>query len=195
MTKNVLVNGTETNLTLPNGFKVVSIDYEQRNQEQVKIIRYQENDKIQYDNAHVTLVFGSDERLISYNNVAVNNRNIDTLPSESEALKIASQTFKKIDPQYAAGLTFMRIDHLTRYFTNAQGNRIDIPIDWVKFAHTNGSYNWVSVGPDGVIIEFERESYWDYSDGRRATEAWNYDDWVKARRGEGPQLPAPQALA
>lgn len=89
----------------------------------------------------------------------------------------------------------MRIDHLKRQFINDQGKYVEIPISWVKFAHTNGSYNWVSVGPDNQIFEMERESYWNYWLSRRATEEWNYDSWVLAREGKGPQPAAPEALA
>jgi len=45
------------------------------------------------------------------------------------------------------------------------------------------------------VIELERESGWDFFQSRRATEEWNYDDWVLARNGQGPQLAAPEALA
>ncbi|WP_243681245.1 hypothetical protein [Lacticaseibacillus manihotivorans] len=45
------------------------------------------------------------------------------------------------------------------------------------------------------MIEMEIESLWDYFRGRRATEMWDNDDWVKARQQNGPQLPSPNALA
>ncbi len=85
--------------------------------------------------------------------------------------------------------------HCHALFLNEDGDEISIPILWVKFAHANGSYNWVSVGADGRVVEMERESYWDYFRNRRATEEWNYDDWVLAYEGKGPQPAAPEALA
>ena len=61
--------------------------------------------------------------------------------------------------------------------------------------HHNGSFNWVTIGGEGQIIEFEREVRWDYMMSRRQTEMWYYDDWVLARMGKGPQLMSPFALA
>ena len=36
--------------------------------------------------------------------------------------------------------------------------------------HDNGSFNWVTIGGSGQIIEFEREVRWDYMMSRRQTE-------------------------
>ena len=56
--------------------------------------------------------------------------------------------------------------------------------------HDNGSFNWVTIGGDGQIIEFEREVRWDYMMSRRQTEMWYYDDWVLARMGKGSAVNA-----
>ena len=58
-----------------------------------------------------------------------------------------------------------------------------------------GNYCWVGLGANGEVLEFERDSYWDYSAGRQSSEMWNGDDWILAHRGEGPQLQAPMAWA
>ncbi|MDN5951228.1 MAG: hypothetical protein L0H66_03140, partial [Loigolactobacillus coryniformis] len=116
-------------------------------------------------------------------------------PIKGDVVHIAEQTWQTVDPDYARGLHYMRTDTLPRFFIDDQGQRQSFKVQWVKFAHDNGSYNWVSVGPGGQVIELERESRWDYFQSRRATEEWNYDDWVLARNGQGPQLAAPEALA
>lgn len=194
MTQYLKINGEETDLTIPDGFKVVKESEEIRNGEQVTITRYQKDDKIEFNNAHVTTVSDEDGTLLSYNNFAYED--VDgKMPSEKTAIDIAKETFNEINPAYADGLQYMRVDHLTRDFHDDNGNEIEIPILWVKFAHSNGSYNWVSVGPNDTVIEMEIDSRWDYFGGRRATEEWNYDNWVMARLGLGPQLAAPEALA
>ncbi|GEK29317.1 hypothetical protein [Furfurilactobacillus siliginis] len=195
MMNSVEVNGADTNLSLPDGFQLVETKSRERNGETVQVERYQKDLKVTPNNAHVTVVWGDDGRLISYNNFAVDEDG--QVPTESQAVDIAWNNFEQLDPDYASGLQFMRVDHYTRYFINSDGERVDIPIAWVKFAHAVGevSYNWVSVGVNGQVIEMERESYWDYFASRRATEEWNYDDWVLARQGKGPQLKAPEARA
>lgn len=62
----------------------------------------------------------------------------------------------------------------------ADGRDEVIEVCWAKFAHRNGTYNWVTVGPGGSIVEIEREAQWDYRAGRRATEQWDHDGWIAA---------------
>lgn len=179
-------------LVIPNGFKRDPETIEVRNKEDVRVVRYNNPNDHRLNNEHVVLVFGSDNRLISYNGYYEQSGD---LPDDEESLKIAEGIFEKLDPKYARGLSFIRIDYQSRSFHSPDGKEITIPIKWVKFAHRNGSYNWVSVGPNGSIVEMERESQWDYFRGRRKTEQWNLDDWVLAREGNGSQLDAPNALA
>ncbi|GKT04195.1 hypothetical protein ACRYI5_07530 [Furfurilactobacillus sp. WILCCON 0119] len=194
MSKFMMINGHENqNLIIPDDFVEVSRETEPRNGEQVSVVRYQKAGAIVYNNPHITVVFGADNRFISYNNFSFEADG--PLPSSHEAVKIAEQVFQSVDPTYATGLSYMRIDKETRTFTNDAGTLITTPILWVKFSHRNGSYNWVSIGPNNEIVEVERESLWDFNQWRRATEEWNIDDWVLARQGKGPQLQAPSALA
>lgn len=188
-----VLNDEKQDLTIPDGFVLVASDSQQRNGETVRVERYQAGTPVVMNGPHVTVVYGEDDRLISYNNFAVELAG--KRPSNQEATAIAERVFDRLDPVYARRLSFMRVDHLSRYYNDADGRRVEIPILWVKFAHSNGSYNWVSVGADGFVVEVERESEWDYFRSRRSTEEWNYDDWVLARMGKGPQPPAPEALA
>lgn len=183
----------QSDLQIPDGFVNAAEDTRSRNGEAVSVVRYQKPGRVVMNNPHVTAIFGRDGRLISYNNFAVDSD--DPLPAEEAAVHQAARLFAALDPHYARGLSFMRVDRYNRHFTDDHGVQVEIPVLWVKFAHRNGSYNWVSVGPGGQIIEMERESEWDYFRSRRATEEWNYDDWVLARAGKGPQLAAPEALA
>ncbi|MFD1465117.1 hypothetical protein ACFQ4L_03300 [Lapidilactobacillus mulanensis] len=194
MTEYVKIKGkTDQDLLIPDGFVRIATDLRERNDEQVRVERYQLGENIIANNAHVTLVFGADERLISYNNF-VGDLNA-TLPSKSELVQRAMEVWQHLDPQYASGLQFMRIDTLKRFYVDDQGQSNHFKVLWVKFAHRNGSYNWVTFGPGGQVLEVERESRWDYMRSRRATEEWNYDNWVLAREGKGSQLAAPEALA
>ncbi|EEL98393.1 hypothetical protein [Bacillus mycoides] len=119
---------------------------------------------------------------------------VNKLPHKDEAEKIAMDVMEKVDRQYAKGLTLLRIEKQTRHYVDG-GQTVEFPVLWIKMMHNNGSFNWVTIGGDGQIIEFEREVRWDYMMSRRQTEMWYYDDWVLARTGEGPQLLPPAALA
>ncbi|KRK48332.1 hypothetical protein [Secundilactobacillus kimchicus] len=194
MTQSIQVFGQfQAELTLPDQFKLIASDSRTRNHETVTVERYQMTEPVVMNGPHVTVVYGDDGRLISYNNFA--ERSTTEMPSKREAVAIAKRLFQKLDPQYARDLSYMRVDQLSRSFVDDANRQVAIPIMWVKFAHANGSYNWVSVGAGGQVIEMERESEWDYWQSRRATEEWNYDDWVLARMGLAPQPAAPEALA
>lgn len=187
------LNEIITELNMPETFYEVSNEPKVRNRENVTVIRYQDTDKIRPNNKHITIIIDNNEELISYNNVAFSEGG--EMPTEQEALELATQTWSKILPYYARNLSFMRIDHQFREYTDQNGESIEIPVMWIKFAHQNGTYNWVTIGPNNQIVEIERESEWNYMRGRRSTEMWNYDNWVLAREGKGPQLNAPDALA
>ncbi|GEL15951.1 hypothetical protein PCE01_17530 [Pediococcus cellicola] len=194
MAEYVLIqNRLDRDLMIPDGFSLVSSTQRQRNGEEVRVERYQREQAIVPNNAHLTLVFGDDDRLISYNNF-LGNPDL-SLPSEDGLVQQAIGVWQNLDADYAQGLQFMRIDTLKRFYLTGRGQRVDFDVLWVKFAHANGSYNWVTIGPGGQVMEVERESRWDYMRSRRATEEWNYDNWVLAREGKGPQLEAPEALA
>lgn len=181
----------QASLRVPADYALVAAAARSRNGERVEVQRYQAGEPAKPYGAHVTLVFGSDGRLLSYNRLTAPS---GTLPSAATAREIAERVMVELDGWYARGLTYMRTDSLTREFVDASGATVTIPIRWVKFAHDNGSYNWVSVGPGGEVFEFERESNWDYGRNRRATEEWNYDQWVEARAGHAKQPAAPEAL-
>lgn len=195
MLKALTINGVnQPNLMLPEDFKQVTSETHIRNGEDVLVTRYQNSDVVVPNHEHAVLVWGQDHRLLSFNSF-VSANHPGRLPRQLQARKIAMATMTALDESYARGLVYMRTDTLSRTFLNDDGDEISIPILWVKFAHSNGSYNWVSVGADGHVVEMERESYWDYFRNRRATEEWNYDDWVLAYEGKGPQPAAPEALA
>lgn len=64
MTEYVKVYGkTNQDLVMPDEFGLVSSDLRKRNGEQVRVERYQHGKNVVPNNAHVTLVFGEDERL------------------------------------------------------------------------------------------------------------------------------------
>ncbi|TYC47856.1 hypothetical protein ESZ50_10910 [Weissella muntiaci] len=180
-------------LPMPKEFFEVASSTETRNRVNVDIIRYQPNNKISPNNEHITIVMDSGENLISYNNYSFKEGG--NLPDDQSAIETAVNILNQILPDYSKYLSYMRTDYQYRSYTNVEGKQVEIPVMWIKFAHNNGTYNWVTLGPNSAIIEIEIESEWDYMHGRRSTEMWNNDDWVLARRGEGPQLQAPSALA
>ncbi|MGH0429457.1 hypothetical protein ACQVPL_09275 [Bacillus hominis] len=180
-------------LPIPNYVNLVREHEELRDGVQVSIQRYQEEDALHYGGTHITTITSQNGKLLlSYTNMMPIYSN--TLPHKDEAEKMAMDVMEKVDQRYASGLTFLRIEKQMRQYKN-EGEVVTFPVLWVKMMHHNGSFNWVTIGGDGQIIEFEREVRWDYMMSRRQTEMWYYDDWVLARMGKGPQLLRPAALA
>ncbi|PGO25216.1 hypothetical protein CN984_19850 [Bacillus cereus] len=180
-------------LSIPKYVKLVHEHEELRDGVNVEIHRYQAEERLNYGGSHITTITSQkDKHLLSYTNMMPVYSN--KLPHKDEAEKIAMDVMEKVDRQYAKGLTLLRIEKQTRHYVDG-GQTVKFPVLWVKMMHNNGSFNWVTIGGDGQIIEFEREVRWDYMMSRRQTEMWYYDAWVLARTGKGPQLLAPAALA
>ncbi|MFL0403752.1 hypothetical protein [Bacillus nitratireducens] len=180
-------------LSIPKYVKLVHEHEELRDGVNVEIHRYQAEERLNYGGSHITTITSQkDKHLLSYTNMMPVYSN--KLPHKDEAEEIAMDVMKKVDRQYANDLTLLRIEKQTRHYVDG-GQTVEFPVLWVKMMHNNGSFNWVTIGGDGQIIEFEREVRWDYMMSRRQTEMWYYDDWVLARMGKGPQLLSPAALA
>lgn len=99
------INGQPTGLIIPDDYAEVAHDRRIRNGEPVRVERLQSQSKITPENEHLTLVWGSDERLISYNLSAGDGAGV--LPNGTEARRIAQNIFSQIDPEYELGLDFM----------------------------------------------------------------------------------------
>lgn len=179
-------------VTIPENYELVSETEEVRNHHKVTILRYQENGDFVFNGPRIIALFEKED-LISIKNLTTVPKG--KLPSPERARELAESIFSKSNRSYARGLSFIRIERQQRQFVDDFGNTHQFPVLWIKFAHHNGSYNWVTLGADGTVIEMEIDSRWDYFRGRRKTEMWDNDDWVLAREGNGPQLPSPNALA
>ncbi|KRN21330.1 hypothetical protein [Lacticaseibacillus camelliae] len=189
---------TYPDLIIPDGYQIVVEKLVPRNGKQVHLRRYQPASlpKEALNREHVTVIYGDDGYLYSYN--ALTQPLTGKLPSEDQAFAKAEQIWQEVDPAYREQLEELRsLTGQTRTYVNAQGQTVTIPLEWAKYANMvdDGSYEWIGLGPNGVVLEFERQSYWDFSANRQKTEMWNGDDWILARRGLGPQLPAPLPVA
>lgn len=185
-------NLAEKIMTIPEDYDLVSETTETRNKKTVTIDRYQKDGKYILNGARIVEVIEGD-LLVSFKNYSEVPAG-DLLPN-AQAEAVAEDVFEKTNPDYAKGLSFIRIEQQQRSFIDEDGKEQIIPVQWIKFGHRNGSYNWVTLGGNGAVVEMEIDSRWDYFHGRRKTEMWDNDDWVLAREGKGPQLPSPQALA
>lgn len=179
-------------IKIPKNFNIVYKKEEIRNNEKVKIYRFQESGRFEINTPRIIVITDIYGNIESIKNLSCLYKG--ELLNSQEAKKKAIDIFNELDECYAKGLSFIRIENQNRSFIK-EGNTINFPVQWIKFGHENGSYNWVTLSFDGEIIEIERNSIWDYLKGRRATEMWDNDDWVLARLGKGPQLPSPNALA
>ncbi|KAF1303555.1 MULTISPECIES: hypothetical protein [Enterococcus] len=178
-------------ITFPSDYQLTEQTNEKRNNRKVDIFRYQKNGEFMLNGPRIIAIFQKD--------TLVSLKNFSSLPTGTlfdfpRAKTFGEELFEKINPTYAKHLSFLRIEKQQRSYLS-EGTAVTFPVEWVKFAHSNGSYNWVTLGGDGTLIEMEIDSRWDYFRGRRKTEMWDNDDWVLAHEGNGPQLPAPQALA
>lgn len=179
-------------IKIPKNFNIAYKKEEIRNNEKVKIYRFQESGRFEINTPRIIVITDIYGNIESIKNLSCLYKG--ELLNSQEAKKKAIDIFNELDESYAKGLSFIRIENQNRSFIK-EGNTINFPVQWIKFGHENGSYNWATLSFDGEIIEIERNSIWDYLKGRRATEMWDNDDWVLARLGKGPQLPSPNALA
>ncbi|GAA3252954.1 hypothetical protein LMG8520_2586 [Lactococcus lactis subsp. lactis] len=179
-------------IKIPTDFKLVSRKSELRNNKKVDILRFQKDGAFMLNGPRIIIVL-SNNNLVSIKNLTT--LPVGKLPDKLKAQKITQKVFSIANLEYSRNLSFIRIDKQQRTFINSQGELNQFPVLWIKYGHKNGSYNWVTLGAEGTIIEMEFDSRWDYYNGRRKTEMWDNDDWVLAREGRGPQLPSPSALA
>lgn len=179
-------------VVLPEDYRLVKTATELRNRRPVVIQRYQTAGEFRYAGPRIVAVFERDQ-LISLKNLAAVPKG--KLLDEEVAKQNANAFFEKVAPNDAKKLSFLWIERQTRELMTADGQTNEFSVLWVEFSHRDGSYDWVTLGGGGTLIELERDSQWDYFRGRRKTEMWDNDDWVRARQGLGPQLPSPNALA
>lgn len=185
-------------LQIPHGYQIVVEQMVPRNGEQVHLRRYQPAALQQeaLNREHVTVIYGDNGYLYSYN--ALTQPIAGKLPDETQAFAIAKRVWQEVDSTYRQRLEPLRsLTGQTRTYINADGQAVTVPVEWAKYVNTvdAGSYEWVGLAPNNAVIEFERLSFWDFSANRQKTEMWNGDDWILARRGLGPQLPAPLPVA
>lgn len=178
-------------VTLPEDYQLVDQKEEIRNNQPVVIVRFQKNGQFILKGPRIIGVFQGNT-LVSFKNYTEAYEG--SFIKDDEAKQKANAVFKKVDINYARDLSFIRMETQERTFID-NNQSIVVPVEWLKYSHIDGSYNWVTLGSSGVLIEMEIGSRWDYFLGRRKTEMWDNDDWVLAREGKGPQLNRPDALA
>lgn len=198
MTVLTVAGKTYPDLQIPDGYQIVVNQMVPRDNEQVHILRYQPADlpAEALGREHVTVIYRKDGGLYSYN--ALTEPLSGPMPSEAEAWEKAEKIWQQVAPEYRNKLERLRIlNGQKRHYTDNKGNTVEFPLMWAKYANTVdlGSYEWIGIGPDGHLVEFERYNFWDYAAGRQKTEMWYGDDWIRARRGLIPQLEAPWPLA
>ncbi|QBO35165.1 hypothetical protein EQG49_01195 [Periweissella cryptocerci] len=180
-------------MKMPDGYELVSSMPHMRNGQSVMVNRYQPaGEYVEFGPREIVITDDQGE-LVSISNLTRSDFE-GKFASRTALVERAMDIWEQVLPHYATGLTFLRIERQTREFV-ADGVSQSFPVVWIKFGHTNGSYNWVTLATDGSVIEIERESEWDYGRGRRATEMWDNDAWVAAYENRGPQLAAPGAVA
>ncbi|KRM58582.1 hypothetical protein C5L31_001856 [Secundilactobacillus malefermentans] len=197
MTKLEINGRTYSELPIPDDYQLVYDQTVERDGEKIQLRRYQPANlkKEALGREHVTVLCRDDGYVMTYNSLI--HPSSGNLPQEKELWAKAEQVWQNVDASYRQRLEPLSTSYQERHYTDDTGKTVTVPIVWAKYADTQnmGNYCWVGLGANGEVLEFERDSYWDYSAGRQSSEMWNGDDWILAHRGDGPQLQAPMALA
>ncbi|AMV60388.1 Hypothetical protein ADU72_0953 [Pediococcus damnosus] len=194
------INGhTYSELPIPDDYHQVYDKIVTRDGEQVHLRRYQpaklKDEALQHE--RVVVLYRDDGYVMAYK--ALIHPSDGKMPNKKQTWEKAELVWKNVDPDgsYRDRLDRLSTSHQERTYINDAGETITVPITWAKYIDVTdeGNYCWVGLGANSEVLEFERDSYWDYAAGRESSEMWNYDEWILARRGDGPQLDAPLALA
>ena len=115
----------KTFISIPSAFELVSRTTAQRNDQQVSILRYQPFGKFQENGPRIIGVFDHDHVL--------SLKQLINVPaaghlSANDAQQQAMALFQTIDPQYAKGLSFIRVENQRRSFINANGETVIFPV-------------------------------------------------------------------
>ncbi len=163
-------------MEIPRGFQVVEMIRAPFNQQIVNIKRYQKEAKIEYNGPHITIVEDNHGIIREFSKLITKNNFM--LPNDNKARLIAERTIDKYDPQRLLKLTFIEIEDQVRYFWSKDGQKNEVPILWVKYGDSDGAFSWVGIAGKGEVVEYERQAYYDYVNGKGKTEQWTNDNWL-----------------
>lgn len=181
-------------LGVPFTIRIVEHSVEIRNNQEVRVLRFQRLAPKEFDAPYIAFVLCKETGgLVSYKNRMLPV--IDNKLSKDDALIKAKMLLRKISPEYSAGLSFLHISMPNRKFKNIYGETEHYPVYRVVFKHSDGTSACVELSMCGQVSEYEVDYLWDSQSNRRITEMWDNDGWVKARYGLGPELESPNALA
>lgn len=105
------------------------------------------------------------------------------LPSVAQAQRIAHSYLEQQAPDLLPGMALQWVQphDETLRTTAADGQPRQHTLTGMKVKCRNerdGRYFWVIVGPDGVVLTFERDIVWDFTRSLRQTEKWLHDSWL-----------------
>lgn len=163
-------------IKIPNNFKLVKTITAPFNQQVVNIKRYQGESKINYNGSHITIVDDNHGTIHEFSKLITENNY--SLPEDKEAQSIAKKIISNFDPQRFQELVFLEIEDQVRYFFDKNGQKNKIPILWIKYKDNDDAFSWVGIAGKGEVVEYERQAYYDYVNGRGKTEQWANDDWL-----------------
>lgn len=101
--------------------------------------------------------------------------------TEEKSKELALSFLKQYAPDLI-NIKFQWIDDQFFSLQDEENKTVNIQGKWVKFKdNKTGYYLWVIIAPDGSIIEFDRDIYWNFFRGGRIHELWLRDDWFNKR--------------
>jgi len=134
---------------------------------------------ITYNAPHITVVVDEKGILKGFSHLGAKMKGENNL-AEQRCKQLALSFFSR----YASDLTdvnYQWVDDQT-FPIVINRTKSNLRAKWVKYRdRKTGYYLWVILAPDGSIMEFDRDIYWNFLRGGRVNELWLRDDWFEKR--------------
>jgi hypothetical protein len=171
-----------TNALVPSGYKRVSARSVQVDRQTATLVRYERGDgrNAGLGGEHASFVFAPDGRLKGFTRMdgALSGA---ALPSRDQARAAALDFMHAHAPDL---VTSHEVHWVERHDERIRVGGVETVVAGMKVKMRNradGLWMWVIVGPGAEVVTFERDIVWITMPGRRGTEKWLHDAWLKER--------------
>lgn len=150
------------------------------NQQSAYLMRFQQNNRtVDFGGEHISVITSKDS-LLGFARFRFRDEvNVESLPTKPIAEKIALDFVRKLAPDLLENKQILWIQPHSEPMQK-DGKSIQVWGMKVKCRDLNtGLYFWVVVGADKQVITFERDIKWITFPGKRGTEKWLADAWLK----------------
>lgn len=131
---------------------------------------------------HFSTVVGADGTLKGFANIALDLAD-KPLPTRERSEQIARAFLREAAPDLLARMQISWIEPHDEPIRSVRDGRTEtVTLTGMKVKARNladGRWFWVIIGSDGQPMVFERDIVWISFPGRRQTEKWLHDGWLK----------------